>query len=480
MGVRPFFINIAPDGTFAATSDYATTPGDVDALFAALNGDAQRRLLLYFHGGLVAEASGIRVARAMTEHFGETSYAVSFVWNSGLLDVIRASIRDISNTKLFQKLVRVVMKRVSGKLSIDVEGRGGTAGLTDADIDAIIRGAKTSSTFDDGARGSAPEVVAQTGEPILRAELQGELDAELSGQDPAEWEEALQEAQQKLPEDLLNDELRQPMDTEGQRGVVLTVLLKLTVGVAFRVIKRYVGARDHGFYPTVFEEVLRQVFLAKVGEWAWGRMKRSAQLMWANPAVTFPKASEGAGLTLLRKLSAMDPKPRIDVIGHSAGSIAICHMFEALDREKLDLKVRNVVLLAPACRHDLFRNTIIRHQDRWKSFRMFTMLDELEAADALVDDVPFLYPRSLLYLVSGAFEAEADTPLLGMTRFLKGQKPFDGHAFDDVKAFMDEPGRLVLAKTGDDATLGLRCHAADHGTFDEDVMTMESLKHLAQ
>src|SRR3712207_8891098 len=66
------------------------------------------------------------------------------------------------------------------------------------------------------------------------------------------------------------------------------------------------------------------------------------------------------------------------------------------------------------------RSTLFPYTTLFRS----TMSDELEKADAVAGAV---YPRSLLYLVSGVLEAAKtgtvpDAPILGMQRFLEDRK----------------------------------------------------------
>lgn len=54
----------------------------------------------------------------------------------------------------------------------------------------------------------------------------------------------------------------------------------MLAAIAYRVIRRHVRGRDHGFYPTVVEELLRELYLANLGAWVWDQMKEKAAAMW--------------------------------------------------------------------------------------------------------------------------------------------------------------------------------------------------------
>jgi hypothetical protein len=62
---------------------------------------------------------------------------------------------------------------------------------------------------------------------------------------------------------------------EGARGLVGAIALaKKAVEVLAHVIRRFRGGTDHGVYPTVLEELLREFYLANVGGALWATIKR--------------------------------------------------------------------------------------------------------------------------------------------------------------------------------------------------------------
>ena len=71
-------------------------------------------------------------------------------------------------------------------------------------------------------------------------------------------------------------------------------------------------------------------------------------------------------------------------------------MFRAAASAKLSLKVRNLILMAPACTTERLHQEIVLHPERYEQFRMFTMDDNFEKANHLLS---VIYDRSLLYLI---------------------------------------------------------------------------------
>jgi hypothetical protein len=226
------------------------------------------------------------------------------------------------------------------------------------------------------------------------------------------------------------------------------------------------------------EELLRAAYLADVGKFAWDAMKTKAQRMWIDDG-TAPGVTGYGGGYILRRLEALQlarPDITIDVVGHSAGSIAICEMLAAIEADRRRIRLRNILFLAPAVRLDLFARWIRRGPQIFKRFRMFTMTDAAEKEDRVGGSV---YPRSLLYLVSGCFEDRPDAGIVGMDRFLRRAVTSVGRDYDDVRGWLQEDTRLVYSPSGADAAQGLQTSALHHGDFDDDPATLASLLFMA-
>lgn len=95
--MRPHLINLR-SGRFSEEGEVSTTPADVDAIFeshlpaalaAAKAEERPLRVLLYMHGGLVSESSGLEVA---FKHIGwwkrNDVYPIYFIWETGLFETI--------------------------------------------------------------------------------------------------------------------------------------------------------------------------------------------------------------------------------------------------------------------------------------------------------------------------------------------------------------------------------------------------------
>lgn len=463
------FVNVGPNGTFEASGNHVTTVAEVDALFDALEASDRSALVLHFHGGLVDEAAGVGVAHKMVPVYRDAGcHPLTFVWETGLVETFRENLTKIHHTRLFRKLLKWVLKRVAQRFG-GLGGRGAGVPVPMADIDAQLDKDEPFSDYDDprtgkgAARGGAPAVEEEDLEH-LRAELQAEFEQDVSGDFEVD--------------ELLREHGEQEIDA-GARGIISAVkTAKFLAAVAYRVIRRHVRGRDHGFYPTVVEELLRELYLADLGAWVWTRMKDKAADMWL-PNDHRSGEELRAGTYVLERIAALQarrPAFTLDLVGHSAGSIAICEMLRAAAARGTEVKVRWIVFLAPAGRSELGVAEIVRHPERYQKFRSYTMADEYERTDALASK---LYPRSLLYFISGVLEPdEVDAPIMGMMRHAGGQAPFEDGPAAEWSTFIAEPQRLVLSDStvlDPSAPPGRRSSSRKHGDFDDDDPTRESL-----
>ena len=279
----------------------------------------------------------------------------------------------------------------------------------------------------------------------------------------------------------LAPELEQELGTarakedDGEKLLFTTgALIVAGLRIAGRTVRRLSIGRGHGVYTTVVEEVARELKGGLVGGIVWKHMKQDTADAFVGPGDTH------GGTALLEEIAALlaaGHKPRLILVGHSAGAIYICHLLLAA-RQKLPADVRfEVVLLAPACTFALLDRTLTEAGDLIGSFRSFAMQDELERQDAIF---PPVYNRSLLYFVSGLVEDEIDAPLVGMQRYHGGRKPFDTAGQPAIARALDKLSHLqrgwIWSKSS--AGLGLNTLALKHGDFDDEEQTLASVAHI--
>lgn len=467
------WINLGADGTFRSSGALSSTPEDVDRLLGEDLADAER-LVIYFHGGLVKEADGLAAAERMAANYGGAASSIGIVWETGLAETFRDNLLAITQTRIFKKALSWVLAKAGA--ADEAGARGGDAALDAQTIEAQL-------DTPEGVAALDMELAVSAGEGIAGAARGGgidDLDAEAIAQE-LEYDFANDSS---LP-DLIDsratgsEPIRRKIDLEeGAKGLTVTGVALFIGKVVVAVIRRYRSGTHHDALPTAVEELLRAAYLADVGKFGWDSMKTKAQRMWIDDGEEPGIEGHGGGY-ILRKLEALQaarPKLTIDVVGHSAGSIAICEMLAAIEVDRRNVRLRNIVFLAPAVRFDLFSRWIPRGPQIFKHFRMFTMCDAREKADRIAGS---LYPRSLLYLVSGCFEDRPDAAIAGMDRFLDHPMTSAGRDYDDVRRWLREKDRVVRSPTVAGAARGLQTDALKHGEFDDNEATLGSLLFLA-
>ena len=144
-------------------------------------------------------------------------------------------------------------------------------------------------------------------------------------------------------------------------------------------------------------------------------------------------------------------RPRLHVMGHSAGSI---WMGNLLRRWKAmgGGPIETMQLFAPACTME-FYDEYLENALGANGVRHFThyLLDDATEQD---DSVAYIYGKSLLYLVSRAYQSKSDViPIMGMEKF-----------------WQDRPhARVTTFNTRDNPD---RTRSTSHGGFDNDPVTM--------
>jgi hypothetical protein len=486
----------------------STTLKDIDDIFGELT--KHPKVALYFHGGLVSRSAGMDgAARLLPGFLAAGNYPLFFVYESGFLEVVSRNLSEIAGEDVFKILLHRLLKYVVAKLRDPIGAKGITT-VQPTDIELYTELIKRDAGEEPFIAEPIDPRVAAVSESEQR-ELRDELasDGDLMSTIAAIGETAHDETttavntrglttrSRKSTRTLMSpeivDEIRKDVDAaqaEGSRGVLSTAALLVRAGkILVRAIDRFRTHRDHGIYPTVVEEILREFYVANIGTAIWEAIKAET----SETFIETPGQNRGGVCFLnnLSKILAATPKsswPKVSLVGHSTGGVFINNLLAAVAQRKqsgklpADFAFEHIVLLAPACTFWAFQITIDQHRDLFSSFRVFGMTDEAECKDALV---PFVYTRSLLYFVSGLLEkgpqgkAYADVPLVGMQKFYAQPRVYCGADEIDVQKYVNEPGVLPVARRFvwspcDDGN-GLASHSEKHGDFHDDPSTLKSL-----
>lgn len=219
-----------------------------------------------------------------------------------------------------------------------------------------------------------------------------------------------------------------------------------------------VAERAGGF--TEYTDQLLERMTRKPGRALWREMKQGAQS---------PFLDNHAGthvVTALMMAFAANPKLKhLHVVGHSTGAILLAHLLEAIDRGPADARVATCSLMAPAATVALWKTHYYPHLvTKAPVFGIDQMtvynLDRRLEKD---DHVAQVYRKSLLYLVSRAFEEDTPSPLLGMRA-------------DSMGLERKVPkGRLEFCYSRGRGGETVRTAARAHGGFDNDIHTMNDI-----
>ena len=226
--------------------------------------------------------------------------------------------------------------------------------------------------------------------------------------------------------------------------------------------RRPEGALDAAkdFLLDRLDDALEPLARALTGKSVWSEMKENAAA-----------ASVGNGAAVqvadhLKTLAKKIPDLEIHLVGHSAGSIFHAPLVRLLGDRRLP--VETCTLWAPACNVALFEQYYLpaMQSQAIRKFALFALRDDIERGDNCAK----IYNKSLLYLVSHAFEAKAripmfrdGVPILGMQHFL------DGKLTALLKSLSAD---LVLSPNSEPLGALDASEALHHGDFDDDEKTV--------
>ena len=211
------------------------------------------------------------------------------------------------------------------------------------------------------------------------------------------------------------------------------------------------------------DDGLEPITRAVGGRRIWAEMQQNAVLA----------SQRGGGLLVVlnevRKLVAKHPGLGLHLVGHSAGSILLGGLAGANQAGGRPVVFDTCTMWAPACTMDFYREQYLPaiRAGSIKQFALFTLTDRAEQDD----DCANIYHKSLLYLVSHAFEKELRKPwflntdgeaLLGMEKFVNKLPQRDR-----PKDWVLSPNVMQEGRPG-------AARSATHGGFDDDPATLKA------
>ncbi|RZS32775.1 hypothetical protein EV193_111160 [Herbihabitans rhizosphaerae] len=507
----PGIIESAGDGRLAGATTTATIDAIVDRVCAA------ERPLLHFHGGLVATPVGLALAHRL--HGAYTAGGVEpvfFVWHSGLTETVgnnlpelaERALGELAGQEFFRRIIARVTQFATRKIGVTLGVRATASGRVplprlsevEDELAAAFPSAVSpsvtspSAAREPGIRSSVepfagvhptrrPRAISAAEERRFAEVLAGDEELRMAAAEAVEKQLANPAAVRviaaqppRMDASTLADITTPRAGEPAVAGLGLINMINLArhgVAILARVVDRYRTDRDHGLYPTVVEEVLREFYLGAIGATVWSTMKRDT-------ADTFAKADGEvrAGRYFLDRLAErLDGRPKtITLVGHSTGAVFIDNLLREVatgGRTWPDGLSFRVAFLAPANTHAHFAEALTAARPLISGFRMFTMDDQHERDDRVGGPA---YPRSLLYLVSGALEhdghSSAVLPIVGLERHLSARD--DTPELAVVREFLGADGRLVRSPC-QSTVEGMTARAVRHGDFDNDPDVISSV-----
>jgi hypothetical protein len=220
------------------------------------------------------------------------------------------------------------------------------------------------------------------------------------------------------------------------------------------------AGRAGGISDWLFEAGLGK----EAGSYAWRNMKQDASAAFneADAAKGYDGGFRGLS-PLFAGLDKSPTRPKLHLVGHSAGAIVIGNLLSALPRFKLkNVELGSIHLMAPACTTQFFNEhygPYLKGKGALKlrdKIYLYNLTNQLELDDTVSANFPLLpsYSHSLLYLVSRAYEDVPETAIAGMQKYALSPAAKLDIAYS-------KPGGLSTSKS--------------HGGFDNDVATLTSI-----
>jgi len=211
------------------------------------------------------------------------------------------------------------------------------------------------------------------------------------------------------------------------------------------------------------DDGLEPIARAAGGHRVWAEMQQNAELA---------SQKNGGLLVALNEVKALTerhPSLKVHLVGHSAGSILLGGLAGANQAAGRAVTFDTCTMWAPACTMKFYQEQYLPaiRGGSIKQFSIFILTDRAEQDDNCVN----IYHKSLLYLVSNAFEevlrkpwfgATDGVPLLGMEKFV------------NQLADRDRPKEVVLSPNAVAEGRPGAARSTTHGDFDDDSATLKA------
>lgn len=465
---------------------FGSTRAKLRAAFQRFRENPNRRLVLFFHGGLVPAERGLEGASKLLKPYSDpeagSAYPFFTIWQTGIFDVIDARWQQILQTDLFKTFARFIAQRLSIPLPEDpgadlaAEPNAPPPELTaphPVSIAAPVWTAEEQRAF--AASVDQHPVVARAA-ALLRADGTG------VGAMSLDTVEDVRHVDPAVAAEITTSAFEADFG-----GITLGIKLVTVIG---RIVKRYAQGRAHPGLCTVTEELAREYYLGPIGKDVWDTMKSFVE-------ASLGDKPDAGGTALVDEIAALfteHPDLKLTFAGHSAGAIFVTRLLEELAARRLPASARaDVVFFAAAITAKRFAQSIPAIAKLVRGFRSFQLAEPFEASDSILTlgkegtAKPWFtvfYPSSLPYAIAGILEdPDGDTPLVGMTRYFT-QDVYKGAEFATSIGAVDRfqrrftNARIESRADASGQPPGERSQATTHGGMPAEAVTRASTQFI--
>ncbi|MGC4081538.1 MAG: hypothetical protein QM736_05330 [Vicinamibacterales bacterium] len=217
------------------------------------------------------------------------------------------------------------------------------------------------------------------------------------------------------------------------------------------------------FMLDCLDDALEPIARGVGGRRIWAEMQQNAEAA----------SGRGGGMLVvlreLKKLLKRHPKLQVHLVGHSAGSILLGALAGANQEGRNPIVFESCTMWAPACTVDFYREHYVPALKgrSLKRFTLFTLTDGAERDDNCAN----IYHKSLLYLVSNAFENDSRVASFGRSR---GVPLLGMQTFAAELTAAERPTEWVLSPNAVAEGQPGASRSTTHGGFDDDAATLKA------
>ncbi|HYH67071.1 MAG TPA: hypothetical protein VD866_20415 [Urbifossiella sp.] len=409
------------------TADDPALAGEIRRVTDAFRASGRQRVVLHFLNEFLPAADVATAVDGWRHDYATDRpdlHPIFFGWDGSLVERIGTHLahwaKDTFLRRMLETAYGIVRRIVRFVLQMPDPGRGisltldpAKDKLTDADVAGVeaLTPAECAIVFDRWGTAddwAALEAQLHAADFIQRVK---QTDPELyaGAENLEKWVAADRKGRCPVPlppetVDRLTAGVRTNTRAFGLGGVVLHEVASAAVKAAWRARRRYKKGTHHGLWPTIVEEMLRELSATELGVEQRDGMRKRVRDVFVN----------GPGADLTAAVAAVPGGSVAGVVAHGLGiegAGAYLRHIRHIPTHRPPIKLAAV---APTVSLERMSEILDWGGPEVAGVLSLGLDDRREREDHLHANV---YPLSVLYFACGVFEHEADFPYAGMQRF---------------------------------------------------------------